>query len=631
MRSNTCYLPMKNLVTGTGATLVAIALAATAFAQNRTFSNQYSFGDSLSDSGNLFAATSALGAPSPPPPYFQGRFSNGRVFTELLGNSLALTVTAPASVKSSLNFAFGGATAGGSSTLPPAMAIQLGLFQARAIAPVKTDLFTVLFGANDLIPVLTSPATAANPTNIDTAGFNAAVTVANGVQTLVGLGAKTIVIGGLPNLGATPRSVGAGSTGMAFGLRATTAFNNELTSRLRTIASGAAAADVNLVYLDLQGALDRIILDHKALGYTNVTSFVIAPAVAGGGGDPNNYVFFDDIHPTAKTHALLANAIIETLNPEPVIGFSASLGSAALALKALESSAVDTRVGQLASSTRATGRADAYASFHYGDGERAADGWQKTFAYTAQVVTAGADMKVSDGFLAGAALNRGRLNAKLSAAGGDFSMEDITGRAYGVWRGGPVTLAFDAAYGTLDVKGIHRTSRLAGFQTHGKTSGSHWGAGMKAMWSVENAGFRLRPWAGLRTERVKVAGYTEKDVPMVALDFDGQEARSSAGSVGLDVGTDTKLAAHALHFDFRAAWHGEMTDKNRSVSGKLTNNFTRTTTINVVDGDGSGWELGGAATLFFAKNWSASLGYAGDIRSGEKLASRVALSLQTGF
>ena len=74
-----------------------------------------------------------------------------------------------------------------------------------------------------------------------------------------------------------------------------------------------------------------------------------------------------------------------------------------------------------------------------------------------------------------------------------------------------------------------------------------------------------------------------------------------------------------------------MTSKNRSVSGKLTNNFTRTTTINVEDGDGSGFELGGAATLFFAKNWSASLGYTGDIRRGEKLASRVSLSLQTGF
>jgi hypothetical protein len=86
-----------------------------------------------------------------------------------------------------------------------------------------------------------------------------------------------------------------------------------------------------------------------------------------------------------------------------------------------------------------------------------------------------------------------------------------------------------------------------------------------------------------------------------------------------------------LRFDFRAAWHGEMGSKTRNVSGKLANNFTRTTTIGVKDGDGSGVELGGAASCYFAKNWSASLGYAGDIRSGEQLASRVSLSLQTGF
>src|SRR3954469_12489797 len=90
--------------------LLGLVLGATALAQTpRTFTNQYTFGDSLSDSGNIFAATSALGAPNPPAPYFQGRFSNGRVFTELLGNNLALAAVAPASVKSSLNFAFGGA------------------------------------------------------------------------------------------------------------------------------------------------------------------------------------------------------------------------------------------------------------------------------------------------------------------------------------------------------------------------------------------------------------------------------------------------------------------------------------------------------------------------------------------
>ena len=85
--------------------LCLFALLSVATAQNRTFTNQYSFGDSLSDSGNLFAATSALGAGTPGAPYFQGRFTNGRVFTELLGNNLALVATSPTSVKSRLNFA----------------------------------------------------------------------------------------------------------------------------------------------------------------------------------------------------------------------------------------------------------------------------------------------------------------------------------------------------------------------------------------------------------------------------------------------------------------------------------------------------------------------------------------------
>src|SRR5688500_6196062 len=100
------------------AILASAAFTAAALAQApRTFTNQYSFGDSLSDSGNIFAATSALGIPEPRPPYFQGRFSNGPVFTELLGNTLALVATTPTSVRSSLNFAFGGANAAGTSAL----------------------------------------------------------------------------------------------------------------------------------------------------------------------------------------------------------------------------------------------------------------------------------------------------------------------------------------------------------------------------------------------------------------------------------------------------------------------------------------------------------------------------------
>jgi len=45
------------------------------------------FGDSLSDSGNLFAATMGT---TPPPPYYQGRFSNGPVWVEDLAGRLGV-------------------------------------------------------------------------------------------------------------------------------------------------------------------------------------------------------------------------------------------------------------------------------------------------------------------------------------------------------------------------------------------------------------------------------------------------------------------------------------------------------------------------------------------------------------
>ena len=621
---------MRSLRLSLPALLLCLAPLA-AFAQNRVFTNQYSFGDSLSDSGNLFAATSALGAPNPRPPYFQGRFSNGPVFTELLGNNLALATTAPANVRSSLNFAFGGATAGGFSQLPPSLPVQVGLFQARGIVPAKTDLFTVLFGANDLIPALSAPTTPGNPASLDVAGAAAATTVASGVQSLVALGARNVLVVGLPNLGSTPRTLASGATATAFGLRASTAFNDELKARLRPLAS--ATADLNLTYIDLQSIVDRVVLDYKQLGFANASSFFLAPAAAGGGvGDPNSYVFWDDIHPSAKTHAILAGIVLETLNPEPVLGTAATQGSAALALASLAQSALDRRLAELGVvAPRAAGRADLYASFTYGDGNRASAGWHRKFAYTAHVVTAGTDYVLGDGFVIGAAVDHGRLNATLAAGAGRFHTDAQVGRIYGLWQSGPVSLLLDANYGGIAVNDIRRTTAFAGFTTNGKASGSAWGAGFKAAWATQVNGFTLRPWLGLRAQRVALDAYTERDIPGVLMAFDAQAAKSSTGSVGVDFGTSTRVAERSLRLDFRAAWHGELADKVRAVSGRLADNFTRTTTINLKDGDGSGYELGAAATLAFSKKWSTSLGYTGDLRADDKLANRLFLSVQTGF
>ena len=50
------------------------------------------FGDSLIDTGNVFAATG-----QPPAPYYDGRFSNGPVWVEYLAGRLGIAARRPAS------------------------------------------------------------------------------------------------------------------------------------------------------------------------------------------------------------------------------------------------------------------------------------------------------------------------------------------------------------------------------------------------------------------------------------------------------------------------------------------------------------------------------------------------------
>ena len=86
-------------------------------------------GDSLTDSGNAFRATSSLPGQAIPvsPPYFRGRFSNGLMWVEHLANAVGLQITP--SLDGGTNFAFGGATTGSKTSIGSSSVILGWLFQ----------------------------------------------------------------------------------------------------------------------------------------------------------------------------------------------------------------------------------------------------------------------------------------------------------------------------------------------------------------------------------------------------------------------------------------------------------------------------------------------------------------------
>lgn len=591
-------------------------------AQNRTFTNQYTFGDSLSDNGNAFAASGGA-APGTAPYYVGGRWSNGPVWAERLGNTLAVGAAAPTSVKSSMGFAFGGATAVPAvSTVPfPPLPTQLQLFQSHAVAVKSTDLFTVWMGANDILNTMQAPSTPSNPGAMDTAGVNAAQATASAVQTLIGLGAKNIVVLNLPNIGATA-AVGP-TSGASFATRGSLAYNGEFDARLRAIA--AASADVNLVRIDIMSIFNRMAADPQSLGYTGAT----LPAASAAAGDAAPYIYFvDGLHPSARTHAILAAVVTESLNPEPVLGWAGAEGTAALALQGLAQSAMETRIDRLAARTDGGKGVEPFLTASFGSGNRAREGYRPEFDFNSRFASVGLDGAVGDGLRLGGMIGVGLLDATVAANGGSFTVEDNGGGLYAVWRNGAFALSADAGLGLVGVRDINRTTALAGLRTKGKADGSRWGAGLRASWSVDAGGFKARPWVGIRTERIKIESYRELDAPSLAMSVEQQEAKSLAGSVGVAVGTETRMMGRRLGFDLSAAWHGELGSRDRTVSGRLADNFTRITSISLADGDGRGVALSLGATLALTKILDLTLNYTADVRDRDAVESRGVLALQ---
>ncbi len=171
---------------------------------DRGFNQLVVFGDSLSDTGNLFKGSGGLFPPSPP--FFNGRFSDGPLWLEYLAPELGISQV--------IDFAVGGSTSGRSNIASllaagqdlgklPGVLDQIDLFagQLAASGAPKANpnaLYVVWGGANDFLALPPDPLAAIQSV------LGSIGNVAQAVTTLAGLGAKTILVPNLPDLGVTP-------------------------------------------------------------------------------------------------------------------------------------------------------------------------------------------------------------------------------------------------------------------------------------------------------------------------------------------------------------------------------------------------------------------------------------------
>jgi phospholipase/lecithinase/hemolysin len=250
------------------------------------------FGDSLSDNGNLYGASSNTFPPDPP--YWQGRFSNGEVAVEYLSGELGVPL---------YDYAYGGATSGTNNYISiaygfaglPGISQEVSSYVSSLGGGTADNqaLFVLWAGANDFFtyeydqptyyPGGSSELISSTVSNIET-----------GLIALENAGARNILVPNLPEV--LP------------GSNLADPYASALESMLTTL-EGTSGFDAKLFRLDVLGIYNAVIADPAAFGFTNLLPCWDGSSLCSSDIDVQNQTPFWDTsgHPTTAAHAILGH------------------------------------------------------------------------------------------------------------------------------------------------------------------------------------------------------------------------------------------------------------------------------------------------------------------------------------
>lgn len=501
------------------------AVASTAEAQ--TYSRLVVFGDSLSDNGNLYAATGGTTPLSPP--YYQGRFSNGPVFTELLGFT-AGRYAMGAPVTGSINYAFGGARTD-SAMSPPGMRNQLLAYMGAGGTFGPNDLVSVLGGANNIFQQLGAfaalpPAQQAvtNPQAfVQPAAMSAAADINFIVNSVAGAGAGTVLVTNLPRLGITPQFRNTAAATLAD--FAGTTFNSALLSGLMTTA--AARPDTNIILMDLYKIGDPLAANPGAFGLTNVTDPCFNQVAMTVCANPDGYLYWDGVHPTAAGHQLIAALADDYLYYGDLGAQSTVQGETGFRqredLLDLASEAASPR-GTWEPGTRMTFGliADSVTTDARGVvAEAEATGWGGRVGLD-HVLSENARFGLAGTF----------RTAEVEAGPMAFDVETYAFDIYAGWRSGNLFVNA-AAGGSIDqYEEITRVTALAPIVHSGSTDGGSLGARVQAGLWFDMGGIALSPRAAVGVVSTDVNGYVEQGFA-AQYQYEDRTVQATTGEVSL--------------------------------------------------------------------------------------------------
>lgn len=300
------------------------------------------FGDSLSDNGNLYALTASLHkyiplVPILPiEPYFKGRFSNGPIWVEQLATMLNIPID---------DYAYGGAWVepyyDSMQVIPYNLGTQIDFYVAQTISDNNRakHLYVIWAGGNDY---------SKGRANEEYATTNTISYLQSQIEWLIYYGAKQFLLFNIPDLSIVPQVVAKGPEFAASIKRLSQLHDSKFADMILKLQH--QYPDVKFIQMDVRNHYEDIIKNPDKYHLKNVSescyngdySFLalqqdVVQAVNEAKINlfnnptlsvayltsmsrekphcinPDEYLFWDSIHPTRVVHQLIATATLEKI------------------------------------------------------------------------------------------------------------------------------------------------------------------------------------------------------------------------------------------------------------------------------------------------------------------------------